>query len=56
MTKSEFNNEIKRFLKKEEDNESGLGLKITKTILEEHGFSIDCDKNDIGTKIEIKIK
>jgi hypothetical protein len=33
-----------------------LGLNICKAILEEHGFKIFCEKNEIGTKIKIKMK
>ena len=33
---------------------SGLGLNICQTILSEHGFTLTCEKNDIGTKMVIK--
>ena len=45
-----------RYLKKEGNSETSLGLGITKTILEEHGFSMICEKINTGTKIKIKIK
>jgi len=56
FSQKEFESVTGQYLKKEDDSESGLGLGITKTILEEHGFSITCEKNEIGTKIKIKIK
>jgi len=36
--------------------ESGLGISISVAILEEHGFPVSCEKNNIGTKMKIKIK
>ena len=56
FSQKEFESVTGQYLKKEDDSESGLGLGITKTILEEHGFSITCEKNEIGTKMKIKIK
>lgn len=35
---------------------TGLGLNICVAILKEHGFDIHSEKNEIGTKIKIKIK
>ncbi len=35
---------------------TGLGLNICIAILNEHGFKITCEKNDIGTKMKIKLK
>lgn len=35
---------------------SGLGLNIAISILKEHGFTLSCEKNEIGTKMKIKIK
>jgi len=35
--------------------ELGLGIGICMTILKEHGFSASCEKNNIGTKIKIKV-
>lgn len=34
----------------------GLGLNICKAILEEHGFKLKCEKNEIGTKMKINLK
>lgn len=45
--------------KKDKDvdgDSSGLGLNICLAILNEHGFNMSCEKNDIGTKIKISIK
>ena len=46
------------YTRKEGQKESGtgLGLNICIAILKEHGFSISCEKNEIGTKMKIKIK
>lgn len=46
------------FLKvsKPDSSKDGLGLGICIAILKEHGFSVSCEKNDIGTKIKIKLK
>ena len=56
FTQKEFENATGQYLKKGDNSETGLGLGITKTILEEHGFNITCEKNEIGTKMKIKIK
>jgi light-regulated signal transduction histidine kinase (bacteriophytochrome) len=56
FTQKEFENATGGYLKKDRDSESGLGLGITKTILEEHGFSMVFEKTETGTKIKIKIK
>jgi signal transduction histidine kinase len=57
MTQEDFNHLSKPYTRKEGQKESGtgLGLNICVAILKEHGFRIDCDKNNIGTKITIKI-
>lgn len=57
MTQEDFNHLSKPYTRKEGQKESGtgLGLNICVAILKEHGFKIDCDKNNIGTKITIKI-
>lgn len=34
---------------------TGLGLNITIAILHEHGFSVSCEKNEVGTKIKINL-
>ena len=45
-----------KYVESKGDSEMGLGLSISKTILEEHGFSLECEKLQTGTKIKIKIK
>ena len=35
---------------------NGLGLNICLAILEEHGFNLTCEKNEIGTKMIINLK
>lgn len=40
----------------DDKEENGLGLSISNVIFKEHGFEMSCDKNDIGTKIKIKLK
>ncbi len=56
LTQEEFNNLSKPYTRKKDQKESGsgLGLNICLAILHEHGFSVTCDKNEIGTKIKIK--
>jgi PAS domain S-box-containing protein len=58
ITQDDFNHLCKPYTRKEGQKESGtgLGLNICVAILEEHGFNITCEKNDIGTKMKIKIK
>lgn len=56
FSQKEFEKVTGRYLNKGDNSEVGLGLGITKTILEEHGFSMECEKIDTGTKIKIKIK
>jgi light-regulated signal transduction histidine kinase (bacteriophytochrome) len=55
FTQKEFENVTGGKIKKDADSESGLGLGITKTILEEHGFNMEFEKLETGTKIKIKI-
>ena len=55
MTNEEFKKHIKSF-SKEDKGEIGLGLNISIAILKEHGFELECEKNEIGTKMKIKIK
>lgn len=58
ITQEDFNHLSKPYTRKEGQKESGtgLGLNICVAILEEHGFSITCEKNEIGTKMKIKFK
>ena len=56
FSQKEFEKVTGQYLNKGDNSEVGLGLGITKTILEEHGFSMECEKIDTGTKIKIKIK
>ena len=58
ITQEDFDHLSKPYIRKEGQKESGtgLGLNICVAILEEHGFIITCEKNEIGTKIKIKIK
>ncbi len=55
MTDEEFKKHIKSF-SKEDKGEIGLGLNISIAILKEHGYDLECERNEIGTKIKIKIK
>lgn len=58
ITQEDFNHLSKPYVRKEGQKESGtgLGLNICVAILEEHGFKITCEKNEIGTKMKIKYK
>jgi len=58
MTQEEFEIYSKPYNRKPNQKESGtgLGLNICIAILNEHGFTITCEKNEIGTKLKIKIK
>jgi PAS domain S-box-containing protein len=58
ITQQDFDHLSKPYTRKEGQKESGtgLGLNICVAILEEHGFEITCEKNDIGTKMKINIK
>lgn len=55
MTNKEFKKHLKSVSKKNND-EIGLGLNISFAILKEHGFDMECEENEIGTKIKIKVK
>ena len=50
------NNYDKRKNKDIDSLTSGLGLNICLTILQEHGFTLTCEKIDNGTKMKINIK
>jgi len=56
ITQEDFDHLCKPYTRKEGQKESGtgLGLNICVAILEEHGFNITCEKNEIGTKMKIK--
>lgn len=58
LTPEEFDELGQPYTRKENQKEtgSGLGLNITISILKEHGFTISCEKVEVGTKIKIKIK
>ena len=58
ITQQDFDHLSKPYIRKEGQKESGtgLGLNICVAILEEHGFNITCEKNEIGTKMKIKFK
>ena len=58
ITQEDFEHLSKPYVRKEgqKENGSGLGLNICVAILNEHGFEITCEKNEIGTKMKIKYK
>jgi hypothetical protein len=56
LSKEEFEDITIKNRKGGENAEIGLGLIISKTILEEHGFTIESEKIKTGTKIKIKTK
>jgi PAS domain S-box-containing protein len=58
MTQQEFEYLSEPYHRKENQKElgSGLGLNICIAILHEHGFTITCEKNEIGTKIKVKLR
>ena len=57
MTQQDFAKLSQPYTRKEGQKErgSGLGLNICIAILQEHGFGISCEKNDIGTKMKIRL-
>jgi PAS domain S-box-containing protein len=57
MTQEDFEHLSKPYTRKQGQKETGtgLGLNICVAILEEHGFGISCEKNEIGTKIKVKL-
>lgn len=58
LTQTEFELLSKPYTRKPNQKESGtgLGLNICVAILNEHGFTVTCEKNDVGTKFKIKLK
>jgi PAS domain S-box-containing protein len=58
MTQADFEYLSQPYTRKEGQKETGtgLGLNICVAILNEHGFKVTCEKNEVGTKIKIKIK
>lgn len=54
LTSKKFEELIKKGIDTESD--TGIGLGITKAIIEEHGYSISCERFENGTKMKIKIK
>jgi PAS domain S-box-containing protein len=57
MSQEDFEKFSQPYMRKGDQKESGtgLGLNICVAILKEHGFSMYCEKKNIGTKIKIKI-
>lgn len=58
MTQEDFNYLSQPYTRKQGQKETGtgLGLNICVAILKEHGFSVNCEKNEIGTKMKITMK
>jgi len=58
MSQQDFEYLSKPYVRKQGQKETGtgLGLNICLAIMEEHGFELSCEKNDIGTKMKIKLK
>ena len=57
MDCNEFEYLSKPYTRKQNQKEqgTGLGLNICTAILKVHGFHISCEKNNIGTKMKIKL-
>ena len=58
MTNEEFIIYSEPYKRKEGQKEqgTGLGLNICVAIIKEHGFEISSEKNEVGTKIKIKVR
>jgi signal transduction histidine kinase len=58
FTQKQFEKHLTKYSKKTNirEDEKGLGLNICVAILEEHGFKLSCEGNNVGTKMKIKIK
>ena len=58
LTQEDFEEYSKPYTRNKNQKEpgTGLGLNICIAILKEHKFKISCEKNEIGTKMKIKIK
>jgi signal transduction histidine kinase len=58
FTQKQFEKHLTKYSKKTNvtGDEKGLGLNICVAILEEHGFKLSCEGNNVGTKMKIKIK
>lgn len=52
LSKKKFDSLMKKGI--EEGAESGIGISITNAIMQEHGFSMECETSKSGTKIKIK--
>lgn len=58
MSAEEFAVLSKPYTRREGQKEtgSGLGLSISLAILKEHGFTVECDRADVGTQIKVKVR
>ena len=57
MSQMDFEYLSRPYVRKEGQRETGtgLGLNICLAIMEEHGFELTCERNNIGTKMKIKL-